>query len=124
MLQERRKESRVELKGPFHHMLFTVGTSWISPDAFDASSEGLGLIIPRDQSPESLQEHLRISFDDDRPTVTLVLRFSQECRNAEGKIQHYRCGFELSESDRRRGINLIHLMRGSVDMRTNAPKTA
>ncbi len=118
MTNERRRIQRARLSGPFHHMLFTAGTHWIQPTACDASPVGLGITIPLDFDPAQLNK-LRISFDDERPSITLELKFVRSYQDERHKGNVLRCGFELSEKDQQRGINLLQLMRESVQIETS-----
>lgn len=62
-------------------------------------------------------KELKIVFPDARPSVTLQVRFRVQERDADTMQARTRCGLELSDRDKNRGIDLIALFSGVPTLR-------
>ncbi len=113
---DKRREFRFQLKGSFEGFKFSVGAHCVEAEPIDISRTGLGLIIDRYMEKEEEVE-LKIHFPDEHPPVTLHVRFRMSERDAESLQARTRCGLELSEKDKRRGIDLIKLLSGKPKLR-------
>lgn len=109
---DKRKEFRFQLKGSFEGYRFALGSHHVEAKPLDISRNGLGVMV--DQLVEKDTEmELKIHFPDDRPPVTLQVRF-RVCEQVQGRMRY---GLELSDKDKRRGIDLISMLSGTPKLR-------
>lgn len=113
---DKRREFRFQLKGSFDGYKFAIGSHNFAVEPIDISRSGLGVILDTHIAPEEEVE-LKIHFPDQRPPVTLQVRFRMSERDAHSMNPRTRCGLELSDKDKRRGIDLIALLSGTPKLR-------
>lgn len=113
---DKRREFRFQLKGTFDGFKFAIGAHSFSVEPIDISRSGLGVILDTHLTQDEEVE-LKIHFPDTRPPVTLHVRFRTSERDAATLNSRTRCGLELSDKDKRRGIDLIALLSGTPKLR-------
>jgi|GEM_PF-3036648 len=113
---DKRREFRFQLKGSFDGFKFAIGTHNFAVEPIDISRSGLGVIVDTHLTPDE-EFDLKIHFPDERPPVTLHVRFRTSERDAYSMNARTRCGLELSDKDKRRGIDLIALLSGTPKLR-------
>lgn len=113
---DKRREFRFQLKGKFDGFKFAIGAHSFAVEPIDISRSGLGVILDASiQQDEDVE--LKIHFPDSRPPVTLLVRFRTSERDAATMKARTRCGLELSDKDKRRGVDLIAMLSGSSRLR-------
>lgn len=106
---DKRSEFRFHLNGKLEGYIFTIGVHYVAVEPTDVSRSGMGLIL--DTHLDNDQEvDLTILSPDWRAPITLHVRFRIPERDATSMLARTRCGVELSERDKKRGIDLIALL--------------
>lgn len=105
-----RRESRYALGGIFDRNYFTLGSMTVKALPIDISAHGLGLLIDAAWQHEDIRS-LRLMFLDDTPPIDLEVRYKFVENKSRGLRAQTRCGLELSEAARLRGINLIEVLQ-------------
>ncbi len=113
---DKRREFRFLLKGSFDGFNFAIGAHNVAAEPIDISRSGLGVIVDTHLNHDE-EVDLKIHFPDSRPPVTLHVRFRTSERDATTMKARTRCGLELSDKDKRRGIDLIALLSGTPKLR-------
>ncbi len=112
MSSERRRELRFCLAGRFDGFRFYTQHTELEPLPVDVSRSGLAVLIPPGFEEEHLQE-LHLTTEDIDASVTLKLRSSFRVAQEGQSVPQLRCGYELSEKDRQRGIDLLALVHNA-----------
>jgi hypothetical protein len=107
---DKRREFRFQLKGSFSRSDFIVGQSRVHAEPIDISRTGLGLIIDARWNPQGSERIMSLEIPDQLSPILLVLRYHAEEREAPALRPRTRCGLELSERDKHRGVDLISLL--------------
>jgi len=113
---DKRHEFRFQLLGNFEGYNFAIGAHKVTVDPIDISRGGLGVFVdtPLNQDEEV---EVKIHFPDSRPPVMLHVRFCTSEHDVATMKTRTRCGLELSDKDKRRGIDLIALLSGTPNLR-------
>ncbi len=107
-----RQEHRFQLRGAFNNAFFALGSRTVAVEPLDVSRNGLGLLIDDAWEYDDIAS-LHIIFLENQAPITLELRYKRHERNSRGLHARTRCGLELSEDDKRRGIDLIQLLQST-----------
>ncbi len=106
---DKRREFRFLLKGSFSRMGFRLGSNRVMAVPIDISRTGLGLLVDTTWHPES-NRGLSLEFGEAHAPIMLIFRFVAQELEGDDERAWTRCGLELSEMDKHRGIDLIALL--------------
>lgn len=109
---KQRLEHRFQLKGAFNNAFFALGSRTVAVEPLDVSRHGLGLLIDDTWDYDDIAA-MQVVFLENHPPITLEVRYKQPERDARGLRARTRCGFELSDMDKRRGIDLVNLLQST-----------
>lgn len=108
---DKRSEFRFQLNSKLDRYIFAIGVHYVAVEPTDVSRNGMGLIL--DTHLDSDKEvNLKILSPDWRHPIILHVRFRISERDAASMLVRTRCGVELSDRDKKRGIDLVALLRG------------
>ncbi len=109
---DKRSEFRFQLNSKLDRYIFAIGVHYVAVEPTDVSRNGMGLIL--DTHLENDKEvTLKVLSPDWRHPIILHVRFRISERDATNMLVRTRCGVELSDKDKNRGIDLVALLRGS-----------